>query len=279
MVKRSILMTIHDREPAIVMNTMRSLYRSGLTQEEEVVIVDDRSERQLQWALDLAQASFTNVKWIRLDDYEAYDIAGFRNPARAFNEALAAAEGNDIWIMSSDVLVTPGCIHRARQIKTGEMLWTPRVVDLESCMEYVGSQRLFPMPWFLVANRQNAIDVGGWDETYLEGMCYEDNDFVGRLALHTGAFAGEWSRVVYHQSHNQPAYEVSDPAIAAANQKNRAWTQEKWGGIPFDSELTPFDVTREMHVSGIPIHKVIEKNGKLDRAIALTKGKFAKVPA
>jgi len=34
-----------------------------------------------------------------------------------------------------------------------------------------------------------------------------------------------------------------------------------------------------MHVSGIPIHKVIEKNGKLERAIALTKGKFAKVSA
>jgi glycosyltransferase involved in cell wall biosynthesis len=278
-IKRSILLTLHDREPAVLMNTFRSLYRAGLTDEEEVVIVDDRSEQALTWAQNLAKASFSKVTWVEVPDYDAYEIAGFRNPARAFNEALSHATGESIWIMSSDVLVTPGCVHRARQIKTDEMLWTPRIVDLESCMEYVGQNRLFPMPWFLVASRQKAIDVGGWDETYLQGMCYEDNDFVGRLALSTGAFAGEWSRVAYHQSHNQPAYDVADPGIAEANNRNRAWTQEKWGGIPFDQELTPFDVIREMHVSGIPVHRVIEKSGKLERVVGLTKGMFQRATA
>ena len=277
--KTSILLTLHDREPAVLMNTFRSLYRAGLNDDEEVVIVDDRSEQDLQWAHNLAKASFKNVVWKRIDEYPAYEIAGFRNPSRSFNEALSAATGESVWIMSSDILVTPGCIQRARQIKTDEMIWTPRIVDLESCMEYVGQNRLFPMPWFLVASKQKAIDVGGWDETYLQGMCYEDNDFVGRLALATGCFAGEWSRVAYHQSHNQPAYAIDDPGIREANERNRQWTQEKWGGIPFDSELTPFDVVREMHVSGIPVHRVIEKSNKLERVIGLTKGMFARATA
>ena len=275
--KNSVLLTVHDRESAVLMSTLRSLYRAGISDDEEVVIVDDRSTMDLSWAKSIAKMSFLNLLWIRLDDYDGYDIEGFRTPSRAFNEALKASTGENVWIMSSDVMVTPGAITRARQIRTEEMIWTPRVIDIESGMEYCGSSRLFPMPWFLVASRKKCVEIGGWDETYLNGLCYEDNDFVGRLALATGRFAGEWSKVVYHQSHNQPAYDQGHPEVLAANRRNREWTQTKWGGIPFDGELTPFSTVREMHTSGIPTHRCVDKTGKLESAIGLTTGIMSRV--
>lgn len=279
MVKRCVLLTVHDREPAVLMSTLRSLHRSGLGAEEEVVVVDDRSSKSLAWAEAYARALFENVTWLRLDGYESFDLEGYRCPAKAFNAALVAARGADIWVMSSDVLVTPAVIAGARRIDTSEMIWTPKVIDTESGMVYCGQSRLFPMPWFLACSRAKAIEVGGWDEAYQAGLCFEDNDFVGRIVLATGAFCGEWSCVAYHQSHDQPAYAIDDPIVKAANERNRAWTMEKWGGIPFDSEYTPFDVTRKMHPSGLPLHACIEKSGKLGRCINLTKGPFAKATA
>lgn len=277
MVKRSVLLTVHDREPAVLMGTLRSLWRAGVGADEEVVIVDDRSCTDLTWARKYGELAFPNFKWIRLDDYECWTIDGFANPARAFNEALKAAEGEAVWIMSSDVLVNPALIERARKVDVNAMVWTPLVLDLETGRQYCGPTRLFPMPWFLVASRQHCLDVGGWDEAYLKGMCFEDNDFVGRLALKTGAFCGEWTVVCYHQSHDQPAYLVADPAVKEANDRNREWTMRKWGGIPFNSEYTPFDVVRELHESGVPVHRVIEKSGKLERVVQMTEGLHARV--
>lgn len=259
------------------MGTLRALMRAGVGDEEEVVVVDDRSAGELTWAVKFCELAFPNVKWIRLDDYECWSIDGFANPARAFNEALKAAEGETVWIMSSDVLVNPSLVRRARKVSGSGFAWTPMILDLETQRQYCGPTRLFPMPWFLVASRQACLDIGGWDEKYLGGMCYEDNDFVGRLVLKTGAFCGEWSVVGYHQSHDQPAYNVSDPEVLAANERNRAWTMEKWGGIPFDSEFTPFDVVREMHPSGVPVHRVIDRSGKLERAVGMTEGVNARV--
>jgi len=248
-----------------------------------LIIVNDGSHMNYEWIKDYLKRHFEYPVWHDMEPYEAFRIdGGFNNPSRAFNQGVKLATGDSLFLMSSDVQVTPRAIAKARRVNTGEMIWTPYVEDTDGnpplLGEYVGPRRLFPMPWFLGVCRQHLLDVGGWDETYLLGMCYEDNDVVGRLALRAGRFVGDWSVKVYHRSHLQNAYmyQLGDGSeLAQANERNRAYTMDKWGGIPFDMEFTPFDVHRKMHPSGEVCHECVERTNKLDKVVAMTKGLLA----
>jgi hypothetical protein len=246
--KTTVLMTVHDREPEVLLGTLRGLRRCGL-QDVELIVVDDRSEMDYSWVRAYAGA-FASFKWVKTGEYAGFRVNGYGNPAHAFNCGLDLATGDRIVLMSSDVIVTPGAVRSMEKFYDGESLYTPRVIDMDSAKEYVGQSRFFPMPWFLVAPTKACMEVGGWDEAYLDGLCFEDNDFVGRMALKLGRVRCDWLPVVYHQSHAQPAYDMHVEAVQEANDRNRALTKRKWGGVPFDGELTPFDVMRKPDPAG-----------------------------
>jgi len=275
MVEHSVIMTVYNREPDVLLATLRSLWRS-LGEGDEIIVVNDGSKMKYEWVMEYAHPRFARFRWIDAPYYEAFRIAGeFNNPARAFNIALEAATGRDIFIMSSDVIVTPKAVQRGKSFRLDEMAWTPRVVDIESGAEYCGTNRLFPMPWFLGCSRRHAVECGGWDEAYLDGMCWEDNDFVGRLMLHTGRFIGDWDVTVYHQSHNQPAYDVKDPEVLAANQRNKNYTKQKWAGLPFaGAEDGCFDVLRKRYETGDVVHECVAYGDTLDQVIVKTRSPF-----
>jgi hypothetical protein len=216
----------------------------------ELVIVDDRSEMDYSWIRDYAKPRFTSVKWIRTGDYEGFRVDGYGNPARAFNVGLELCTGERLIVMSSDVIVTPGAVKSMDRFWSTDCLYTPRVIDLDRNVEYCGATRPFPMPWFLVMPTAVAQQGGGWDEKFLGGLCFEDNDFVGRMALRLGLIRCDWTATVYHQSHFQPAYEGQDEAVAEANRRNKDICLSKWGGIPFDGQLSCFTTTRRPDPSG-----------------------------
>lgn len=275
--KYSILMTVYDREPEIILATLRSLSRCDLT-DCELIVVNDGSNMSMEWTKGIMDRRFDGIprRWIDAPPYEAFRInGGFNNPARAFNLALDSAEGENVVIVASDTLVGPRIFQRIRRFNLSEVAWTPMVVDIESSQQYCGPMRLFPAPWCLAASRQHCLDIGGWDETYLQGMCYEDNDFMGRLVLRTGAFVGDWTAIAYHQSHHQPAYNIDDPGIKAANDRNRDYTKAKWKGIPFHPEFVPFDVNRKPHRSGDIVHECTAEDGLLESCISKTTGIIA----
>lgn len=272
--KYSFLMTVYDREPELLLSTIRALSRCDLS-DCEIVIVDDGSNMDYDWvqAAMSARLRGTPYKWIDTGWYEADRIGnGYNNPAHAFNVALEAASGDSVIIMSSEVLITPRIVERIRRTDLKEAAWTSMVIDIETGAQYCGPNRLFPAPWCLAADRQICLDIGGWDETYLLGQCYEDNDFMGRLFLKTGGFMGDWTVIAYHQSHNQPAYHDD---VAAARKVNFEYTKAKWKGIPFHPEMIPFDVIRKPHPSGDVIHECRGAPGLLERTIAGTTGLIA----
>lgn len=275
MVEASILLTLHDREPEVILATLRSLYRSGGAG-MQIIMVDDRSRLDYSWVKQYAEARFREVVCIETGDYEAWRMKGGENsPAKAFNIALNSASHERVIIMSSDVIVTPNAVVGAIMARIEKGPWVCRVVDLDTGREYCGQQKLFPMPWFLVAKKEDCVAVGGWDESYLQGLCYEDNDFIGRLSAHKGFLLFDWGCTVWHNSHDQPAYKIEDPEIAKANDRNKAITMKKWGGVPFDSWLTPFDVTSMIDKSGRDGVKVTCEKDRLDKAIGMTTGMFA----
>ena len=240
----SVLLTVHDREPEVLLATLRSLSRSGLS-DSQIVIVDDRSGMDYSWVRAYATPRFKEVLWQPTGNYEGFRVDGYGNPAHAFNVGLALCTKPCLVVMSSDVIVTPKAVKSMDRFWNHECLWTPRVNDLDTNLEYCGPTRPFPMPWMLAMPTGIAQDCGGWDERFLGGLCYEDNDFVGRVALRLGTVRCDWDAVVFHQSHVQPAYDVKSDEILAANQRNRDICKGKWRGIPFDPDTTPFQITKK----------------------------------
>lgn len=271
--KYSVLMTVHDREPEVLLACLRGLRRSGL-QDAEIVIVDDRSTTDAKGLVQSVQSQFATVKFIETGDYDGYRIKGYGNPAYAFNRGLEVVAGETVLLMSSDVIVTPPAVKSMKRYHNQECIFTPKVYDMDKMSEYCGPGRVFPMPWFTAAPTQACIDVGGWDEQYMGGLCWEDNDFIGRVALKLGLMRADWDSFVFHQSHYQPAYDWEDPEVKEANNRNRDYTKQKWGGLPFDGEFTPFNVSRRPDPSGIQqyvfagndISGLIEKTQGIRRA-------------
>lgn len=278
--KTSVILTIHDREAAVLMAMLRSLQRSIRTEDDaEVVIANDRSEKNLDWMVEALRMSGLDYTWVDVADYPAFRIpgTGHNGPSRAFNEALAVATGERIIAMSSDVIVTPRAWRAALAVDPKEGMWSPRVWDLEGVpfMEYCGPTRVFPMPWFLSMDGKTLRDVGGWDEKYLEGISYDDNDIAGRVCLAQGRFFLDYETQVYHQSH--PLFIDSRvPEMKEALDRNREWTMKKWTGVPFEGMSTPFDVLRRPHKSGRISFEVKAPEGRLESVIAQTTGLFAK---
>ena len=242
-------MTVHDREPEVLLSTLRSLVRSGLSK-AELIIVDDRSSMNYEWIRDYVKPRFAAVKWVPTGDYEGFRLGDYGNPSRAFNMGLEVATGERLIVMSSDVIATPVSVWSMDRFWTPEVLYTPRIIDLDTYREYCGQTRPFPMPWMLVMPTKVALEVGGWDEEFLKGLCYEDNDFVGRMCLKLGVVRCDWEAQAYHQSHRQPAYEIDFPEVVAANKTNRDYCRQKWGGIPFDDALACWTVLKKPDPSG-----------------------------
>jgi glycosyltransferase involved in cell wall biosynthesis len=276
-VKDSIIMTVADREPAVLMSTLRWLGASDLTN-TEVLIVDDCSTVPYDFMAPLLEP--INGRMIRLEPYECFRVDGnYNNPAKAFNAGLAEAKGERLIILSSDVIVPPRVIEACRAFDPAELIYCPRVVDLGTCMEYCGPTRLFPMPWFLACSTEHAKRCGGWDENYLRGMCFEDNDFVGRLALTTGKVLYDFDAVVWHQSHYQPAYS-QDPEVREANLRSRQYTMDKWLAIPFDnSDKIAFEMLRKRHETGHIMFEFRDFRERMPHLVAATKSPFVAVAA
>ena len=276
MVRDSIILTVSDREPELLLNTIRWLRLSNLD-DTEIIIVDDGS--RIDYAFMGQILDQCNARMVRMDPYEAYRLdETFNNPAKAFNRGLQEAVGERLIILSSDVLVPPNVMERCRRYDVNDVIYCPMVIDLATAAEYCGPRRVFPMPWFLACSREHAVKAGGWDENYLQGMCWEDNDFVGRLALTTGKILFDFSSIVWHQSHHQPAY-LNEPDTLAANRRNKDYTFDKWMSIPFgDTDRIAFEAFRKIHETGNVLFEYKDFRDILPKAIAATNSPFVKVP-
>ena len=124
-------------------------------------------------------------------------------------------------------MLPPHAIDRAFDLDLTSVAWMPCVIDQDSNTEYLGPNRLVPLGWFYGTHRKN---FPGWDEEYLKGIAFEDNDVMARLALKVGRFVIDQSCVAWHQSHPQTAYsdELKGWTI------NRDYTVKKWGAVPWD---------------------------------------------
>lgn len=244
--KDSVILTVCDREPVQLMNTLLWLTRNDLT-DTEIIIVNDRSEQDLSWLK--TYCGNLPVVWHDMEPYEAYRIGNHNNPAKANNEALKLCTGERVFWLSSDCILPPLALQKARKIVDAGAVYVPRVQDISGSYgfhEFCGPKRIFPMMWFVGCRLSDCLAIGGFDEEYLKGMAYEDNDFMGRLALQVGSIVYDFDTTVIHQSH--PAAYLSDGGVG--QKRSGEYTKKKWKGVPFSSERACFNVLRGVHQSG-----------------------------
>jgi glycosyltransferase involved in cell wall biosynthesis len=228
-VKKSIIMTVYDRPQIVLINTLSNLGKNDL-RDVEIVIVDDGSN--LPYKDLLAAYKDSPVRYERVDTLkdrpDTYNIKGFNNPAYAMNCGIELAQGEELYFMSSDVMIPPSTLTAAAEMDLDKVVWMPCVVDMDSNTTYLGPDRLAPLGWFFGTTRKN-IEAVRWDEEYLKGIACEDNDFMARLALHVGRFVCETALIAWHQSHPPMAYSDNEKGLEI----NQKYTYDKWGCMPW----------------------------------------------
>jgi len=257
--KFSVVMTLYNRPQVTLINTLMKLgcndWKDG-----EIVIVDDGSTLPYEPLM----GSFGNlpVRWERVDTLAerpgTYSIEGTNNPAYAANCGVEAAKGDYIFWLSSDVMLPPHIIDKAFDLDLTKVAWMPCVVDLDTNATYLGPDRLAPLGWFYGTHRKHFESVK-WDEEYLKGIAFEDNDFMCRLGLEVGRFVIDKSVVAWHQSHAQTAYsdELKGWKI------NQEYTMKKWGGIPWHDACPMAKSLTEVNHQMILDMKLAEKAVKV----------------
>jgi len=227
-IANSILMTVFNRPPRVLRNTLHALAQNDLTN-CEVIIVDDGSTVDYG---DLVK----RYRWLRIepDEYPDWtytiphpDGGVINNPALAWNRAIAEAQGKRLMFLSSDCMVPEFGVAEAKNCK--EFYWLATVMDQATNLMYVCEKKPIPLHFFSSCKKSHVEAIGGFDEEYLKGIAFEDNDFGARLGLHCGQALISIDTLVMHQSHPQTAY--SDGHLGLHT--SEAYTVKKWGGVPW----------------------------------------------
>lgn len=246
--RTSVLMTLFDRPRREFQNVLCQLRKQDLTS-TEIIIVDDCSTKDYSSTKSYIQQYEMPVEWIRLEqkDYpdHTYRIGSYNNPVKAWNTALDAANGDIIVTLASDVMIQKGALRHAK--KPGRGVWCCSIIDMDSGTEYLGRSRIAPYGWFMSWNRE--FNEVRWDEEYLRGMAFDDNDFSARLALSANRVEINMSIRGFHQSHFPTAYSDGH----RGHDINERYTWKKWGGVPWSGdECDPLAVKKAflggMHV-------------------------------
>ena len=231
----SILLTVFNRPPVVLQNTLNALAMNNLDN-CEVVIVDDGSH--IEYDQDkLSDSVPAPVRWHRIEPEEypdwTYTIPHpdggvINNPSLSMNRGIAEARGKRIIFLSSDCMIPDFGIAEAK--KCGDHYWLGNVVDQATNAMLVCDRRPVPFHFFASAKKEHIEAIGVFDENYLRGIAWEDNDFGARLGLYCKHVIFDSGVLVVHQSHDPYAY--SDKM--AGMKLSEAYTNKKWGGIPWN---------------------------------------------
>lgn len=256
----TVVMTVFNRPLITLTNTL--MYLRQCLPDSPVIVVDDASDKLPQ--LREMCESF-RCEYLRCDTVAevegCYHIDGYNNPAHAFNRGLEKVGTQLVAIMSSDLMVQAKCAdvlkHYAENAVFESAVWTPTIVDMQSGAPFLAPNVLWPMPWFMVCDRERLRAVGDYDENYCKGIAFEDNDLSARLLCELGSLIVDGNCVAWHQSHPQTAYSDGGRGWSV----NEKYTVQKWGGVPFRPNDQSVRAELEEQRDGVFVFKVTKREG------------------
>jgi hypothetical protein len=157
---------------------------------------------------------------------------GWRSPCIAGNSGLAEATGDIVIYSPSDVVQSAGNMEvvRSHFAEHPKSVLFGRVTesDPERCKGtghagpvLQGSDCARPMTFLTAYPTQALRAIGGWDEAFQEGVCYEDDDLAARLWKDGLDFVFDDRFSGVHQSHAR--------AFDGNNATQGYWTEYRVG--------------------------------------------------
>lgn len=240
--RNAIILTVFNRPELMLLNTMIGLRKNDL-KDTDILIVDDGSTIDYADLRDTMTEMQLPFRWERCSTLEArpdaYNIDGHNNPAWVNNRAVEMTDSENLFFLSSDTIIPPNTMNSALIWDLDKTVYSARVIDMDSGVEWCGMSRTFLACWFIGVSRALFDRVGGFDEKFLEGMAFEDTDFTGRAVIDTRKAVIDCGTLALHQSHERVAYSDGMDGYLRSQEYARA----KWGGqAPWDSKDEPLNI-------------------------------------
>lgn len=223
--KITLLLTINNRPPDVIQKVAESFALPG-NKTDEIIVVLDRPERESDQAAR-EHWSRLGARFITVDGNP-----GWLCPSRAWNKGLEAATGDFIYMISSEVVQDEGNVDKARDICQDHRTAVFGACDNSERVQLVtgappgllaSSKMPRPLGFIACTTRHSLRVAGGWDEGFMQGFWYEDDDLWYRV-WNTGVrFVFDDSIHGVHIHHDHPHL------VKAGIQRNAIYIKGKHG--------------------------------------------------
>jgi len=232
--KYSVLMPYYMRSKLFLNTVVSLLHHYGGREDFEVIVIEDpKNSDEEKKALSCLPPFIKVVS------------SPFRslNPAQAFNMGAGLANGEFL------VLTNPECFHQTNILSGLDRHFSimRRQYVVCACMnihEYqfgiknFGELKYTPLDWYQHTKHNNRLlhfcsalpkdlflEIGGFDEEYKDGVCYEDADFREKLIKSGIPMTPDDDLVTLHLAHSRD-YQNEDMSLV---HKNEEIYFRKWG--------------------------------------------------
>jgi Glycosyltransferase sugar-binding region containing DXD motif len=239
-IKYSILMPYYKRPDQLYTSLVSFAQHYSGRNDFEIIIAIDRKSNNA----DIARLN------IVMDDFQGLSLRSFmvslptRNPALAYNEAARKANGTILVITSpecfhatdilkgfddelrgsSNICIMCGCQHAKKMSDSSDY----NKIVFDNTVWYQHSKHRNARCHFCSAiTKDNFFKIGGFDETYCNGICFEDDDFRNSIDKAGIVSVLRDDLLVVHQMH--PKDHPKDYDYTGLHHKNRDYYDKKWG--------------------------------------------------
>lgn len=206
--KLSLVLTVNNRPPEVSKQVADSFKLDGNEVDEAVIVLDRPTEEAKAGALEAYADLGCHTKFA-----EVLGPPGWKGPATAWNMGFHSAEGDLLYCISSEVVQDPENVRKAREIcKDGNTVVfgachnsTPEnlVVGAEPGL-LVSSKMPRPLGFIVCMPSEKVSEIRGFDEKFMDGFWYDDDDFFLRLWRSGVNFVFDDSIHGVHLHHERP---------------------------------------------------------------------------
>lgn len=242
--KYSILLPYHRRDQQLRCTLLSFKKHYAERRDYEVIIVEDRVNKSIKSEHHslikiIAEFKDIDIRWVRGVDYECY------NPAPQFNLAATAATGEFL------VLSNPECTHYSNILGGFDQEFeTENKYVVCACLSVRSNsidlnQSLPKGTWYQNTKHRNAQlhfcsainkaqfeAIGGFDNQYAKGMCFEDDDFRNKITAAGIPVVCRDDLISVHLQHNKS----KPPHYLELHQINKKYYESKWGPLALKAE-------------------------------------------
>ena len=232
--KTVLAITLYDRTPEVIRAVFAALSFPGNRPDVVAVCYDRTPEHSIETLRVECAAAEIELREAFLDD----DAVGPRCPSKAWNMALDMVTESHAFCMSSEMILAPHSIGMAYHMS--EVIPDAMIVGrAEHCGQsyaygkgnlhrtITSSNEPSGLGFAWLLPMQKYHDVGGFDEIYMNGFCYEDDDFVIRLwRAHTNILFCD-DIMGFHLEHKRNHLKNEDGRVSI----NESIFSERYGDI------------------------------------------------